>query len=375
MTRISVWQDAPSRQSLPVRAAPFISVLVPVRNEEAFIKKTLTQLLAQHYDPERFEVIVADGQSTDATCEIVREYQLDHPNLFLHINPKCWSSAGRNVAVQASRGDLLVVVDGHCDLANANYLADLAEAFRTSGADCIGRPQPLDVAHAGTLQQAIAAARSSRLGHHPDSFIYSRVARFVPPDSVAVAYRRSVFETIGLFDESFDACEDVEFNHRVARAGMRCYFTPRVQVYYHPRSSLLGLVRQMVRYGRGRVRLLRKHPDTFTLPCIVPGLFVVGLVAGAAASLFSTWLATAYGLVLALYALMILLGSVTAAVQARNLRILPWLPLVFPLIHLGAGFGLLREALTGRRPRVAWAPTLPIAGRLPEGETAWRRVA
>lgn len=376
MTRVSTWQGAtPQASPLPSKTAPFISVLVPVRNEEAFIKDTLTQMLNQDYDPERYEVIVADGQSTDATCEIVREFQLDHPNLFLHGNPRCWSSAGRNVAVRAARGDLLVVIDGHCDLGNPHYLTDLAAAFAASGADCIGRPQPLDVLHATPLQQAIAAARSSRLGHHPDSFIYSSAERFVPPESVAIAYRRDVFETVGLFDETFDACEDVEFNHRVARAGLRCYFTPKVRVHYYPRASLRGLFRQMVRYGRGRVRLLRKHPDTFSVPCLLPAAFLIGLIVGAGAALFSPWLAAAYGAVLTVYVVAVLLGSVAAAFQARSVRILPWLPLVFATIHVGAGAGFLREWLAGWRRRVPWPQSVPLPARVPEGEAAWRRVA
>ncbi len=376
MTRVSVWQGAPPQLAPPaVPVAPFISVVVPVRNEEAFIKKTLTQLLTQHYDPDRYEVIVADGQSTDATCEIVREFQLDHPNLFLHSNPKYWSSAGRNVAVRASRGDLVLVVDGHCDLHNPNYLTDLAEAFAVSGADCVGRPQPLDVTHASTLQQAIAAARSSRLGHHPDSFIYSSAERFVPPQSVAVAYRRYVFETVGLFDENFDACEDVEFNQRVDRAGMRCFFTPKVQAHYYARSSLGGLFRQMVRYGRGRVRLCRKHSETFSVPSFVPAAFVAGLVGGAVLALFSSILAAVYFAVLVLYGGIVLLGSVAAAVQARSPRLLPWLTAVFVAIHVGAGVGILRELFAGWRRDIAWAPTLTLPTRLSEGEATWRRVA
>ena len=130
------------------------------------------------------------------------------------------------------------------------------------------------------MQRAIAAARASRLGHHPASHIYSDREGFVPPHSVAVAYRRGVFDTVGLFDERFDACEDVEFNHRVARAGLKCWFTPRVQVHYYPRASLVGLFRQMVRYGRGRIRLLRKHPETFSLPGFVPAAFLAGVVLG-----------------------------------------------------------------------------------------------
>src|SRR5205823_12155287 len=118
-------------------------------------------------------------------------------------NPGRLSSAGRNQAVRVSRGAIVVLVDGHCEIDSRGYLRDLAHAFADSGADCVGRPQPLDVPGATVLQRAIAAARSSPLGHHPASYIYSSAERFVPPQSVAVAYRRAVFERVGLFDEGF----------------------------------------------------------------------------------------------------------------------------------------------------------------------------
>jgi GT2 family glycosyltransferase len=336
---------------------PFISVIVPVRNEAPFIRHTLAQLLEQDYDPERFEILVADGQSTDDTAAIVRQLAAEHANLRLLHNPGRWSSAGRNLGIRAARGEIIVIVDGHCDLANPHYLHDLAEAFARSGADCVGRPQPLDVAGASPVQRAIAAARTSRLGHHPDSFIYSAAEQFVRPQSVAVAYRRSVFDTVGLFDESFDACEDVEFNHRLDRAGLSCFFTPRVKAHYYPRSSLAGLLRQMVRYGRGRVRLLRKHPETFSLSGFIPALFLLGVVAGPLAALLFPWLAFLYFAVLAVYGLAVGGVSVALAWRARDLRLLPWLPAVFIAIHGGAGFGMLQEAALGlgRRPGRAQA--------------------
>jgi succinoglycan biosynthesis protein ExoA len=331
-------------------AAPFISVIVPVRNEERFIGATLDQLLAQRYDSARFEVLVADGGSTDATRFVVAGYALRRANVRLLKNPGGWSSAGRNTAVRASRGDIILLVDGHCRLDNPDYLAETAAAFARSGADCLGRPQPLDVSGATPLQRAVAAARASRLGHHPASHIYSGREGFVPPQSVAVAYRRSVFEAVGLFDETFDACEDVEFNHRVARAGLRCFFTPRVRVHYHPRATLEGLFRQMTRYGRGRVRLLRKHPDTFSLPGFLPAAFLCGAAAGPLAAAWHPLLALAYAGALGLYALTVLLVSVALCVRRRDAAILPWLPLAFLAIHAGAGWGVLREAAAGRRP-------------------------
>ncbi len=352
MTRICV-RHGGTRQGAPapVQTLPLISVIVPVRNEAAFICQTLEQLLAQNYPPDRFEILVADGQSTDGTPALVRALALGHSNLRLLDNPKRWSSAGRNVAIRAARGDIVVLVDGHCDLANAYYLRALADAFARSGADCVGRPQSLDIRGATPLQKAIALARASRLGHHPDSYIYTATEKFVRPQSVAVAYRRSVFETVGLFDEEFDACEDVELNHRVDQAGLRCFFTHKVRALYHPRSTLRGLFVQMVRYGRGRVRLLRKHPQTFTALGFAPAAFLLGVLGGLPLAVLTPWLAIAYSCGLGLYALTVLLACLAITFRSGAGRFSLWLPVVFVTIHAGAGVGILREGLVGWRPR------------------------
>jgi succinoglycan biosynthesis protein ExoA len=342
------------------RDVPFITIVIPARDEGRFIESTIRQLMDQGYDPEQFEVIVADGRSTDATCEIVRGLQAEYANLHLYENPRRLSSGARNIGIRHARGELIVIVDGHCELNNRDYLRDLADAFSRSGADCLGRPQPLDVDGASPIQRAIAAARSSRLGHHPDSHIYSTLEQFVRPQSVAVAYRRSVFDAVGLFDETFDACEDVEFNHRVDRAGLTCFFTPKVGVHYHPRSDLRGLFRQMVRYGRGRVRLLRKHPETFSLKSMMPGLFVLGLVSGAVLAPFSAILAAVYLAVLGLYITVVGAASLAIAVRPGQLRLLPGLFPAFVAIHVGAGTGLLTELVGGLRSNPKQRPTMAI---------------
>jgi succinoglycan biosynthesis protein ExoA len=361
MTQLAEGQLRLFRAETTDAACPFISVIVPVRNEGAFIADTLQQLLEQRYPSTRFEVLVADGGSTDDTRTIVAALQTRYPHLRLLDNPGQWSSAGRNVAIRAARGDLVLLIDGHCDIRNPHYLQKLADAFAESGADCVGRPQPLDVTGATPLQRAIAAARESRLGHHPASHIYSDRAGFVAPESVAIAYRRGVFESIGLFDERFDACEDVDFNHRLARAGMTCWFTPQVRVHYHPRSRLTGLFRQMVRYGRGRVRLLRKHPSTFSLPGFMPAAFLAGVLVGPVLALGSSLLAVLYAGALGIYGAALLLGSFMHCVRRREVRLLPLLPLVFATIHAGAGAGVWCELLLGPRKNPGPAVVEPTA--------------
>jgi succinoglycan biosynthesis protein ExoA len=327
-----------------------VTVIMPVRNEALHIITTLRQIINQERAGIELEVLVVDGQSTDCTRELTLSMCKEHPEITLLDNPRRLSSAARNVGIRHSTGDYLVIVDGHCEIPSTRYLVDLVDAFDESGADCLGRPQPLEVSAASTLQQAIAIARSSWLGHHPDSFIFSDVQQVVPADSVAVAYRREVFMALGLFDERFDACEDGEFNHRVDRAGMTCVFDPRLRVNYAPRDSLRGLFKQLYRYGRGRVRLARKHSSTFSWKSFVPAAFVMGVTLGPLACYWSPSLWWPYLGTIGVYLTALVAVAVRSSWGASKGSLLLWLPLVFVTIHLGAALGSLRELFRPLKP-------------------------
>lgn len=330
------------------RRTSTVTVVVPVRNEAAFIADTLEQLLDQDLGGIELEILVVDGQSTDRTRKVVEQYSARHPNVRLLENPRHLSSAARNLAIKNSTGDYVVIIDGHCEIPSRRYFIDLALAFEESGADCLGRPQPLGASHATPLQKAIAAARSSRLGHHPESFIYSDQPQFVPAKSVAVAYRRDVFDRVGLFDESFDAHEDGEFNYRCDQAGLRCYFTPAIAINYSPRTSLAGLFKQMVRYGRGRVRFSRKHPGTWGLGTFLPALFVVYVVLGGMLALLVPELSVPYALGIAVYGLALLISATLIGWESRDVGLIVRVPFVLLAVYFGAGAGALLEWLDYR---------------------------
>lgn len=335
------------------RIPPFVTVVMPVKNEERFIAQTLGAVLAQDYPAERFEVLVADGGSTDSTRAVVAEFMDRHPNVRLADNAKGRSSAGRNVGFTQGRGELFVVVDGHCHIPSRNLLRDTARLFEQKEVHCLGRPQRLTPPGLTAFQEAVALARSSVLGHGTDSLIYSDHEGYASPVSNGASYRREVFEQIGLVDESFDACEDVEFNLRVEQAGFRSYTSPALAVHYYPRESLAALARQMARYGAGRCRLWRKHPGKLGagmpailgLTALVP-LAPAGVAAGALSPL-PLWAGLLPAAALAAYAVSIAACSAVLAFGSRW-RHLRHLPLIFPVIHFGLGFGFLRELAEGR---------------------------
>jgi cellulose synthase/poly-beta-1,6-N-acetylglucosamine synthase-like glycosyltransferase len=325
----------------PSLLLPFISVILPVRNEERFIAATLRRLAAQDYPRSRFEIIVIDGLSSDSTRDCVTAVAQSEPLLQLRLlsNLKKLSSAARNLGVAEARGDYVLIVDGHVDIPTATLLTDAAVIIREQGATILGRPQRLSASGLSRQQQIIAATRACRIGHAQDSHIYSLDEGWVPPGSIAVMYERSLFVRFGGFDESFDAAEDLEFNTRLERAGLRCYTSPKLEVLYFPRHSLKGLFAQMRRYGVGRTKLWRKNGSFPSVTAAAPALMVAAgalLALGALQSVMAVW---ALGLCALTYtALVAAVRRGDAQLKAYPLwRVLP----TMLSIHVGLGVGIL----------------------------------
>jgi GT2 family glycosyltransferase len=264
-------------------------------------------------------------------------------------NPGRRSSSGRNVGFRAARGDVVVVVDGHVHIPDDQLFKNLVRCFRVSGAACLGRPQPLLAAEPGTWAAAIAAARSSPLGHHPGSLIYSDHEGFARAASMGAAYRPWVFDRIGYVDESFDACEDLEFNTRLDAAGLDCFTSPTLAVHYYARESLGGLFRQLRRYGFGRFRYLLRHPRTLSAGQLAPPLFVLGAASLPVLPLLPEG-AFLIGLIgAAAYGSAVLAASLSLA-RRHSWRELPRYLAVFPTIHVATGIGFLEALARGGRP-------------------------
>jgi GT2 family glycosyltransferase len=268
----------------------------------------------------------------------------------LFYNTQRLSSAGRNIGFKNGKGEIFLVVDGHCYIGNDKLFKNIVACFEKSGAQCLGRPQPLDPPGISRFQKAVALARGSKIGHGGDSLIYSNHEGFFSPISHGAVYKREVFEKVGYVDEAFDVCEDVDFNYRVEKAGFKTYMSPSIAVKYYPRENLSSLWHQMTRYGKGRFQLLRKHPEMVSMMGLVPPLLVVGAfllpALGLIHSAFWILFATLYGL----YLCIVLTSSLRIALK-QGWSYLWHLPKIYFAIHFGLGVGFIanfiRSKLTG----------------------------
>src|SRR5262249_55559079 len=95
---------------------PFVSLVMPIRNEAGFIARSLTAVVQQDYPADRFEILVSDGMSTDGTRSILEDFRTQHPQVVVLDNPGRIVSTGLNAALARARGSIVVRVDGHCEI-------------------------------------------------------------------------------------------------------------------------------------------------------------------------------------------------------------------------------------------------------------------
>ena len=324
---------------------------MPVLNESRFIAETLTQIIKQEYPTDRIQVVIADGQSTDGTVEIINSFKGRLPQLKVVSNTVGGPGAGRNLGIKHTTAPYIIVIDGHVYIPSKTLLRDMVETFERTRAYCLCRPQPLNPPGINLFQEAVALARGSALGHNPDTDIYSDVEKETDPTSSGAMWRREVFEQLGYFDEDFDACEDVDLNFRVRQAGMKAWLSPKLRVYYYPRDSVGALWRQMFRYGVGRFRFSRKHKDLSLKQLLAP-LAVLGFVVfGLASVLGAEGPQRLTGVMVTIYLALILGVTGLISLQKKKFAFVFSLPVIFPVIHFGLGTGYLVELFREIRSR------------------------
>ena len=322
-----------------------IAIVMPVRNEEKFLGQTLDQVYLQDFPMDKVEVVIADGFSTDKTREIAETFKGRFGSLKVLDNPGRLPSSGRNVGVKNTTAPYILILDGHTYIPTKNFLSSIIAKFKETGAQCLCRPQPLLPPDINEFEKSVALCRGSSLGHKPGSEIYAEFEGFVDPTSSGAMYTREVFEKVGYFDEKFDACEDVDFNYRVKLAGFKSYLSPKLTVFYYPRSSITGLWKQMNRYGMGRFKFALKH-KIFSPIQWFAGAAVFGFFAALALSFLSTPIFELFRSAIAIYLLILLAFSTYLAVDKKHIGCLIYGLLIFPTIHFGLGFGFLRVMVT-----------------------------
>jgi cellulose synthase/poly-beta-1,6-N-acetylglucosamine synthase-like glycosyltransferase len=123
-------------QSSQGGSLPFVSIIVPVRNESEHIQECLKAILSQTYPQQLYEVIVIDDYSTDPTYRLARE--IEHDNLTVLDLAKYFGDASERIpnkkkaitiGIKNAKGSLIVTTDGDC-LVGDKWLETMVNFYR-----------------------------------------------------------------------------------------------------------------------------------------------------------------------------------------------------------------------------------------------------
>lgn len=253
-----------------------VSVVIPCRNEEDFILRCLDSVFNSDYPSELIEVLVCDGNSDDKTPALVLEYARQKNSVRYLVNEKITTPYALNLGITNSQGEVIIILGAHTELAT-NYISEcVAVLNQMPDVSCVGGV--LHNVSSDELTASVSLAMSSPFGVGNAHFRTGAKDGYV--DTVAFgAYRKEVFDKIGLFDEELARNQDDEFNFRLLKNGGKIWLTTATSATYYVRSSFQKLFKQYFQYGYWKVYVNKKHKSITTLRQLVPAAFVLTLYA------------------------------------------------------------------------------------------------
>ena len=315
---------------------PTVTLVVAMRNEESNIRRCLASIAAQDYPPDRLEVLVYDGMSTDRSREVAEAVASGRARWSVRPNDRQIQAAAWNQGIDAASGDIVGIVSGHVEL-DPTYTSSAVRVLLESGADMVGGP--VRAVGEGAVGEAIAIATGTPFGvggarHHD-------VSTRTEVDTVFMGVcRRSTWLRLR-FSEEMVRNQDDELSYRLVDAGGRIVCDPSIRSRYRSRSTLLGLWRQYFDYGRWKVRVLQAHPRRARARHFAP----VGLAGWALGGGLVSTVSGSARVVVVLGLMTYAVADAAAALHHRD-RARPasaiLLAIVYPILHFAYGFGMIR---------------------------------
>lgn len=328
-----------------------VLAVIPTLNEEYHIAACLESLILGDPRMAAVRVVVADGGSTDRTCDIVRELQTRWENVDLIDNPNRLQAAAINLAVRQCANaahSVLVRCDAHSRYP-PGFVLGVAESLLEHGAASL--TVPMDAEGDGCFQRATAFITDTPLGSGGSAHRGGQRSGWVDHGHHA-GFDMSWFQHLGGYDETFSHNEDAEYDRRLTEAGGRIWLDAGLRIGIAPRKTPMALARQYWLYGKGRARTVLKHQMQPRLRQMIPVFHVLAL-SGSLILMPFHWLGVLYP---ALYAGLIVAASLWGVLRLKRPCGL-WAGIALACMHTAWGAGFLYQVLCGRRTQ---SQTLPL---------------
>lgn len=309
-----------------------VSVVVPLYNEEKYIEKFILSLTKQTYPIENMEWLFVDGRSTDKTASIIEQYAEKYPIVLL-TNEKRKTPYALNMAIERSKGDYIVRLDAHAEY-YPDYIEKCVHYLDTTDADNVGGVA--ETSANGFVGGAISKMLSTKFGVGGSDFRVGNGNRYV--DTVPFgAFRREVFDRVGLFNTKLLRSEDNDMNSRIRESGGKIWLADDIRFKYFCRDTVSGILKMGMQNGNALFRTLKENPKAMSLRHFIPFFFLLSLILLPAVAIFLPFVWYVFLAEMSAYMLMDLYFSFFNGEPSRGVVNI-WL---YPLFHITYGFGSL----------------------------------
>jgi glycosyltransferase involved in cell wall biosynthesis len=319
---------------------PKICVIIPCRNEVYFIGKLLDSIINAAYPKDHLLVNVCDGNSNDGTIDVVNSYTIQHKCIRLFQNINLTTPYAFNLGIKnAGDAEIIVTVGAHAEIL-PDFFSRIVETFAIStDIGCVGGVS--ENIYSDDVSKVIGLAMSSKFGVGNAHFRTGDREGYV--DTVSFpAYKKEVFEKVGLFNEALTRNQDDEFNYRVAKAGYKIYLSNKIKSKYYVRGSFEKLAKQYYQYGYWKVYVNKLHKTVTSTRQLIPPAFVLFLFFGLIISCCSWFLAGFYCGILAVYFMGAFFFAAKLSGNFFEVSKIVW---CFLILHCSYGYGYLKGIL------------------------------
>ena len=320
---------------------PFVSVAVVAYNSEKYIEECLQSLNDLNYPKNKYEILLIDGGSSDKTAQIARKFK----KVKVFNNPKRIISAGRNIAIEKSKGEYLAFTDSDCK-ADKNWLRELVKEILSSDDDIagVGGPNlifdndPKFARIVGYMQETFFGS-----GGSPTSYRFKEKKKFPSVGNANLLLKKDLIKNY-LYDEELNVGEDCDFTFRLNKKGFSFIYSPSVIVWHHRRNSLKSFIKNMFLYGEAQAKILKKHKTLARKYSVLPSIMVLALLISPFLIYYTSLFFYLYLVLGEIYFILLLISSFYVINKEGISGILTLV--LLPIQHLSYGFGFYWGLLT-----------------------------
>jgi len=334
----------------------FYSIIIPSYNRVDEVLECLESLKSTAFAQDKFEVIVVDDGSTDATIAFLNDFEQTAPYNFRYISQtNKGPGAARNLGMENAKGDFFIFLDSDVTVPQF-WLIRINNQLNEQQADAFGGPD----SYRDDFPPLLKAINYSMTSFLTTGGLRGKkgkkLAKFYPR-SFNMGLSKSLYEKIGGFGNLRHG-QDIEFSNRIIRSGAKVIFVGDAEVYHKRRTNFRRFFRQVFNWGIARINLYKIDSKMLELLHAAPAIatLIIFLVIGFSFYFRPVFYVLIGGTILSF--LLLIYSMIDAYKMYKRIKPSLLLPFVMPAQIIGYGLGFIynfiRRVIFRRKEKVGF---------------------